>query len=270
VIDVDPHLPMRKENPETRLEEKGSKEVGSVVALVGRGYFVRGLNFSRISYDQTRYLSLLGLLLVELTTLGNAGKDLLAVLVELEGGDDDLGGGDAEGNGLAVGLLAGDAVDVDDPLETVDSCDLALAALVGATDNGDLIVLADGDRADLNDTFISIIAKTADRRALFGLCMCMGIGLLRETTASDGRVWVVESSGGARRWCWRWLVVVSLVVGGVGVRRVLVVIKSDWWCHASLNASISFLCVQMRRRRIGFRACIRCTSHGAPWREGRS
>lgn len=72
-----------------------------------------------------------------------------AALVELEGGDDDLGGGDAEGDGLAVGLLTGDAVDVDDPLETVDSCDLALAALVGATDNGDLIVLADGDRADV-------------------------------------------------------------------------------------------------------------------------
>jgi hypothetical protein len=218
---------MRKENPETRLEEKGSKEVGSVVALVGRGYFVRGLNFSRISYDQTRYLSLLGLLLVELTTLGNAGKDLLAVLVELEGGDDDLGGGDAEGNGLAVGLLAGDAVDVDDPLETVDSCDLALAALVGATDNGDLIVLADGDRADLNDTFISIIAKTADRRALFVwfVCVCMGIGLLRETTASDGRVWVIVSSGGARRWGWRWLVAVSLVVGEVRVRQVLAVVE---------------------------------------------
>ena len=100
----------------------------------------------------SKYLSLLGLLLVELTALGDAGKDLLTVLVELEGGDDDLGGGNAEGNGLAVGLLAGDAVDVDDPLETVDRCDLALAALVGATDNGDLIVLADGDRADLFDT----------------------------------------------------------------------------------------------------------------------
>jgi hypothetical protein len=226
VIDVDPHLPMRKENPETRLEEKGSKEVDSVVTLVGgRGYFVRGWNFSRISYDQTRYLSLLGLLLVELTALGNAGKDLLAVLVELEGGDDDLGGGDAEGDGLAVGLLAVDAVDVDDPLETVDSCDLALAALVGATDNGDLIVLADGDRADLNDTFISIIAKTADRRALFWFCVCMGIGLLRETTASDGRVWVVESRGGSRRWGWRWLVAVSLIVGRVRVRQLLAVVE---------------------------------------------
>lgn len=109
-------------------------------------------SFHTTDLIRSKYLSLLGLLLGELTALGDASKDLLTVLVELEGGDDDLGGGDAEGNGLAVGLLAGDAVDVDDPLETVDRCDLALAALVGATDNGDLIVLADGDRADLNDT----------------------------------------------------------------------------------------------------------------------
>jgi hypothetical protein len=86
------------------------------------------LRFHTTRLFRSEYLSLLGLLLVELTALGNAGKDLLTVLVELEGGDDDLGGRDAEGNGLAVGLLAGDAVDVDDPLETVDSCDLLLAS----------------------------------------------------------------------------------------------------------------------------------------------
>lgn len=202
----DPHLPMRKEHPETRFRRKRRKEAGggssrwlsltgisseNVCVCESEEIFGRQCFSLRISYDRlyvldVKYLSLLGLLLVELTALGNAGKDLLTVLVELKGGDDDLGGGDAEGNGLAVGFLTGDAVDVDDPLETVDSCDLALAALVGATDNGDLIVLADGDRADLNDTFISIIAKTADRRALFCVCMCMG--LLRETKASDGRL----------------------------------------------------------------------------------
>lgn len=147
-----------------------------------------------------KYLSLLGLLLAELTALGDASEDLLTVLVELEGGDDDLGGGDAEGNGLAVGLLAGDTVDVDDPLETVDRCDLALAALVGATDNGDLIVLADGDRADLNDTFISIIQRQPiDEHCLsFGGLWC--IGLLRETTASNGRMWVIESRSCRGHW----------------------------------------------------------------------
>jgi hypothetical protein len=166
-----------------------------IVRKFGRQCFSLRISYDRLYVFNVKYLSLLGLLLVELTALCNAGKDLLTVLVELEGGDDDLGGGDAEGNGLAVGLLTGDAVDVDDPLETVDSCDLALAALVGATDNGDLIVLADGDRADLNDTFISIIAKTADRRALFCLCVCVCMGLLRETRASDCRLCGSSSRG---------------------------------------------------------------------------
>lgn len=85
----------------------------------------------------------------ELTTTLGAGQDVLAVLVELELGDDDVGGVDAEGNGLARGLVAGDALDVDDVFETVDGGDLALGALVGAADDGDLVVLADGDGADL-------------------------------------------------------------------------------------------------------------------------
>lgn len=56
------------------------------------------------------------------------------------------GGGDA----LAVGLLAGDTLDVDGPLQTVDAGDLALTTLVCAADDGDFVVLADGDGADLN------------------------------------------------------------------------------------------------------------------------
>ena len=67
----------------------------------------------------------------------------------MELGDDDLRGGDTERNALAVRLLADNTLDVDNPLETVDAGDLALTALVGATDNGDLVVLADGDGTDL-------------------------------------------------------------------------------------------------------------------------
>lgn len=85
----------------------------------------------------------------ELTADLGARQDALTVLVELELGDDDVGGVDAQGNGLAAGLVAGDTLDVDHVLETVDGGDLALTALVGATDNGDLVVLADGDAADL-------------------------------------------------------------------------------------------------------------------------
>jgi hypothetical protein len=67
----------------------------------------------------------------------------------VELGDLDLGGGDADGNALAVGLLAGDALDVDDILEAVAGGDLALTALVAATLDDNLVVLAERDRADL-------------------------------------------------------------------------------------------------------------------------
>lgn len=98
---------------------------------------------------QTKHLSSDLVVGGELTATLGAGQDVLAVLVELELGDDDVGGVDAQGHGLAGGLVAGDALDVDDVLEAVDGGDLALGALVGAADDGDLVVLADGDGADL-------------------------------------------------------------------------------------------------------------------------
>lgn len=79
----------------------------------------------------------------------DALQDGLTVLVELELGDDDVGGVDAQRNGLARDLLAGDALDVDDVLQAVHGSDLALSVLVAATDDLDLIVLANGDAADL-------------------------------------------------------------------------------------------------------------------------
>ncbi|KAI5293398.1 hypothetical protein KEM52_005582 [Ascosphaera acerosa] len=60
-----------------------------------------------------------------------------------------VGGVDAERDGLAVALLADEALDVHDVLEAVDGGDLALAALVGAAADEHLVVLADGHRADL-------------------------------------------------------------------------------------------------------------------------
>lgn len=85
----------------------------------------------------------------ELTANLGAGQDILTVLVKLELGNDDVGGVETQGDGLAGGLVAGDTLDVDNVLETVHGGDLALTALVGAADNGDLVVLADGDAADL-------------------------------------------------------------------------------------------------------------------------
>ena len=43
---------------------------------------------------------------------------------------------DADGDGLSIGLFAGDALDVDDVFETVDGGDFSFAAFVGTTDNG--------------------------------------------------------------------------------------------------------------------------------------
>lgn len=56
---------------------------------------------------------------------------------------------DAQRNALAGGLVTGNTLDVDLVLETVDGGDLALTALVGSTDDGDLVILSDGDAADL-------------------------------------------------------------------------------------------------------------------------
>lgn len=63
---------------------------------------------------------------------------------------------DAKGNALAVGLLPNDTLDVDGVLETVDAGDLALTTLVGAPDDGDLVVLANGDCSDLNPCQLEI------------------------------------------------------------------------------------------------------------------
>jgi hypothetical protein len=59
---------------------------------------------------------------------------------------------DAEGHALAAGLVAGDALDVDDVFEAVDRGDLALLVLVEAADDLDLVVLADRDAPDLRET----------------------------------------------------------------------------------------------------------------------
>lgn len=106
--------------------------------------------FLRQIDDAYLSLGLLGLEgLLDLATGLDALQDVLTVLVKLELGDDDLGWVDADWDGLARGLLADDALNVHDVLETVDRGDLALTALVGSTDNGNLIILADWDGADL-------------------------------------------------------------------------------------------------------------------------
>lgn len=74
---------------------------------------------------------------------------------------------DAQRDALAGGLVAGDTLDVDHVLETVHGGDLALTALVGATDNGDLVVLADGDAADLLEEVLATGISQAATRGFF-------------------------------------------------------------------------------------------------------
>lgn len=128
-------------------------------------------------YIRVQYLLRLGLeLLLDLATGLDALQDGLTVLVKLELGDDDLGGVDSERDGLAGGLLADNTLDVNDVLETVDGGDLSLTTLVGATDNGDLVILADWDRAHL----------TLSERFGGWLALCAYVVLLTELLAERG------------------------------------------------------------------------------------
>ena len=69
----------------------------------------------------------LGLLGGLVTANLDALQDVLTVLVDLQGGDDGVGGVDAEGNALGVGLVAGDALDVDDAvLVSLDTQEMQL------------------------------------------------------------------------------------------------------------------------------------------------
>ena len=86
----------------------------------------------------------------------------LAVLVHLELGNNEAGGGDADGDGGAVGLLPGDVGNVNDHLFTVARSDLALAGLVHAAGDKDLVVLADGHGADTVTGYAQALNGTWD------------------------------------------------------------------------------------------------------------
>ena len=86
--------------------------------------------------------------LVLLVGSGLAVEEGLAVLVELDLSDLNLGRMDGDRHGGAVGLVAGEALDVDAILLANNSDDLALTAVTGATGDADFILTADGDGTD--------------------------------------------------------------------------------------------------------------------------
>ena len=115
-----------------------------------------------------------------LATSLDALQDGLTVLVDVKLGDDDLGWVDAEWDGLARGLLLDNALNVHDVLETVYGGDLSLTALVGTTDNGDLVVLADWHRADL-----IIVRSSSGNNLLSDAYVVLLTELLGERSAHD-------------------------------------------------------------------------------------
>jgi len=99
--------------------------------------------------DAPHDLRAAGLLGVGFSASLDALEQALTVLVELELGDLDLAGSDANGDRLAVSLLAGDTLDVDDIFQTVDRNDLALTSLVRASCDDNFVVFSDRKSADI-------------------------------------------------------------------------------------------------------------------------
>jgi len=128
----------------------------------------------------------------------------LAVFVELQLRNHDLGWGDANGNRLAVNLFAGDTLDVDNVFETVNGCDLSLTALQGAPSNDDFVVLTDGDGADLyaasrNDSLGTVKLHNYCCR-MKGLCTpCFS----RNSLDSGADMIVLRTEDGAWKWAFR-------------------------------------------------------------------
>lgn len=81
---------------------------------------------------------------------------------------------DADGDGLARGLVLGDTLDVDDVLETVDGSDLSFAALVGASNNEDFVVFSDWDGADLG--LVRLVRNSYDGGSEH--CVCLSVPCL--------------------------------------------------------------------------------------------
>jgi hypothetical protein len=97
----------------------------------------------------SRITPLRPLLLIRLSSLPNPLQNLLSILIRLQLCHDDLARVHANRDRLPIALLAAHALDVDEVLEAVDGGDFAFAALVGAADDGDFVVFADGDGSDL-------------------------------------------------------------------------------------------------------------------------
>lgn len=85
--------------------------------------------------------------------------------------DSYLGRVEAEHDGSAVVLLAGDALDVDDVLLSVHAGDLAVAVLEGTADDLDLVILADGEGAH-----VVLLLELLGQGSAHDLSTSLGVG----------------------------------------------------------------------------------------------
>ena len=129
----------------------------------------------------------------------------LAVLVHLELGNDEAGGGDTDGDGGAVGLLSGDVGNVDDKLFSVAGGDLALAGLVHAAGDEDLVVLADGHGADAV-TGLELLGEVGRHELSPGLRVGREVSLARLASAGGNGGGVLHFSIPNRQVDCNWVV----------------------------------------------------------------
>lgn len=73
------------------------------------------------------------------------------VLVQLDGGNNDIAWVDSNGGGCTVRLVALYPVYVDDPLLTIHLGDLSLPTLVLPSNNSNLVVFTNGQRSGLTN-----------------------------------------------------------------------------------------------------------------------
>ena len=86
-------------------------------------------------------------------------KDILSGLVHFKLGDDNVGGVDADVDGLAVGLVSGAALDVDNVLLTVALDNLSLLSLEATAQHLHLVIDSDGDGSHLQTRTIRVRAS---------------------------------------------------------------------------------------------------------------
>ena len=99
--------------------------------------------------DSRLFVLLLPRCLSSLSPLAYPLQYLLSVLVQLHFRDHNLAWVYADRYALSIGLLPRDSFDVNEVFETVDRCDFAFSAFVGAAYNEDFVVFSDWNATDL-------------------------------------------------------------------------------------------------------------------------